>query len=418
MKQDRNARLQRQACRCLPGGVSSPVRAFGAVGGVPPVITGGRGCRVRDANGTGYLDYLQGWGSIILGHNAAAVRNAVRRQAARGLYFGTTNRDEVALARTVTRAIACAERVRFVTSGTEAVMGAVRLARAVTGRDLVIRFAGSYHGHADYLLAQAGSGLATLGLPSSRGVPAAFARLTLVLPRGDRAALVRTLRRHRGRIAAVLVEPVGGNDGVVGPDPGFLRHLRRLTRAHGILLIADEVITGFRFRYGSYLEGLGIAPDLICLGKVLGGGMPVGAYAGPAALLERLAPRGNVYQAATFSGHPVVMAAGLAALAALRRRRRQYPQLHARAARLARGLRAAARRAGVRLTVRQCGPLFSLHAPPERFAPLYHALLRQGVYLAPSSCEVNFVSFAHRTAAVTETLARMRRALAEVRRRA
>ena len=306
----RNARLMRAARRYLVGGVSSPVRAFAAVGGTPLALERGRGCRGWDADGKPYIDYLQGWGSVILGDAPAVVTRAVQRQAERGLYFGTTNAAEIRLAQAITRAIPCAEKVRFVTSGTEAVMGAVRLARGVSGRDMIIRFAGSYHGHADYLLVRAGSGLATLGLPASRGVPAAFARLTLVLPRGDRAALAQAFRRYGRRLAAVLVEPVGGNDGVVGPDPGFLRHLRAVTRKHGTLLIADEVITGFRFRYGSYLLGLGIVPDLICLGKIIGGGMPVGAYAGPASLMNELAPLGGVYQAATFSGHSAVMAAG------------------------------------------------------------------------------------------------------------
>ena len=295
-----NKRLFNEAKRHLVGGVDSPVRSFKYVGGDPVLIDRGSGSRIYDHDGNEYIDYVLSFGAVILGHNHRAVTSAVKRRANRGLAFGATHTAEIRLASAIKGAIPFIDKVRFVNSGTEAVMGAVRLARGYTGRDMIVKFEHSYHGHADYLLASGGSGLATLGIPSSSGVPEDFTKHTIIAPANNIEVLERIFKRSGRRIAAVLVEPVGGNYGVVPPDTDFLKNLKKLTKKYGAVLIFDEVITGFRFGYGSAAQKFGILPDLIVLGKIIGGGLPIGAYGGMEKIMRHLAPSGNVYQASTF----------------------------------------------------------------------------------------------------------------------
>ena len=401
--------LFERALRVLPGGVSSPVRAFRAVGGSPPVLRSGRGAEVEDEDGRRYLDFVGSWGPLILGHAHPAVVEAVCAAAARGTTFGAPCRNELELAEQVTAAYPGLECVRFVSSGTEATMSAIRLARGATGRDLVVKFSGCYHGHADHLLVAAGSGLATFGQPSSAGVPAAFAELTAVLPLDDEDALRALFAAEGERIAAVLIEPVPANNGLLVQRPAFLEALRAVTAEAGALLIFDEVISGFRLGRGGAAERYGITPDLATFGKVIGGGMPVGAFGGRRELMAHLAPEGRVYQAGTLSGNPVAMAAGLATLGVL-----EAEDGWTRLEELGRALEE--RLAGVlaeapfpaRL-VRQ-GSIFWMSLqegdPPrsaEAIAPgganhyraLFHGLLSRGVTLAPSAFEVGFLSLAH-----------------------
>jgi len=325
MSERRAAALRRRAERVLPGGVSSPVRAFRAVPGTPPAPDHAAGAHIWDEDGAKFVDFILAYGPHILGHNPEPVRDAIRAQLERGTAYGLTSEPEVALAERITAAMPALEMVRFVNSGTEATMSAVRLARAATGRDLVVKFSGAYHGHADALLADAGSGIATLGIPGSPGVPAAATATTAVLPYNDIEAIEQFLGRRGGEVAAVLVEPVAGNMGCVPPRHGYLRALRDLTRQHGVLLIFDEVMTGFRLARGGAQELFGIEPDLTTLGKVIGGGLPVGAYGGRSELMQQVAPAGPVYQAGTLSGNPLAMAAGCAVLDVL-----QDPSLYER----------------------------------------------------------------------------------------
>ncbi len=310
----RQAALRARAADLFPGGVNSPVRAFRSVGRPPLILDAGKGPRVRDADGRWYLDYIGSWGPAILGHGAPAVIEAVREAALDGFALGATGPREVELGERIRAAMPSMERMRFVSSGTEAVMSAIRLARGATGRDLLVKFAGGYHGHGDSLLADAGSGLATLAMPGSAGVTAGAAGDTVVLPYNDVAAVAAAFRAHPGRIAAIIVEPVGANVGVIAPVPGFLEALREQTAANGALLIFDEVITGFRVAHGGAQARFGVTPDLTTLGKIIGGGMPIGAYGGRADLMAHIAPEGPVYQAGTLSGHPLAMAAGVATL--------------------------------------------------------------------------------------------------------
>ncbi len=422
---ERSRALMERARALLPGGVSSPVRAYGAVGGEPPVIASGAGALLTDVDGREYVDYVCSWGPLILGHAHHAVVEAVRQAAARGTSFGAPSEPEIALAERVVDALPSIELVRFVSSGTEATMSAIRLARAATGRDLVLKFEGCYHGHADGLLASAGSGIATLGLPDSPGVPAAVASQTLVVPYNDLAVAEAALAAHPRRVACVIVEPVAANMGVVPPAPEFLAGLRAACDREGALLLFDEVITGFRLARGGAQEHYGVRPDLTALGKVIGGGLPVGAYGGPRALMERVAPAGDVYQAGTLSGNPLAMAAGIATLDALDAG--AYERLDALGARLEAGLRRAIGAAGAHASVARVGSaltLFFRDSPPRdyaearqsdtaAFARFHRAMLPRGVYLPPSQFEAWFLSLAHDDALVDRTVEAAAAALGE-----
>ena len=401
-------RLLEAASRVIPGGVNSPVRAFRAVGGSPPFIARAEGARLVDVDGRSYLDFVGSWGPLILGHAAPAVVEAVTEAARRGTSYGAPTPLEVEMAEVVTAAYPSMEMVRLVSSGTEAAMSAIRVARGATGRDVLVKFDGCYHGHADSLLVKAGSGGATFGVPDSKGVPAALAELTLTVAFNDLDGVRDLFRRKGDSIAAVIVEPVAGNMGVVPPAPGFLEGLREVTRAHGALLIFDEVITGFRVAYGGAQALYGVRPDLTCLGKVIGGGLPVGAYGGSRQLMNHVAPLGAVYQAGTLSGNPLAVAAGLATLTRLRDRD-VYSRLEALGSELERGLRAGAERARVPLTVNRVGSMLTgffcdgpvtdyasaKHSDTKRYARYFHGMLERGVFLAPSQFEAAFVSLAH-----------------------
>jgi glutamate-1-semialdehyde 2,1-aminomutase len=419
----RSKALLRRARRRIPGGVNSPVRAYGAVGGTPPFAASGKGAYLTDEDGNRFIDYVGSWGPLILGHAHPAVLKAVRAAAAKGTSFGAPTRLEVELAEKVCAALPTVERVRFVSSGTEATMSALRLARGATGRRRILKFEGCYHGHADALLVAAGSGVATLGIPGSPGVPEAFVALTLSAPYNDLAATAALFARFGAEIACVIVEPVAGNMGCVPPVPGFLAGLRELCDRYGALLIFDEVMTGFRVAWGGAQALYGVRPDLTCLGKVVGGGLPAAAYGGRADLMAEIAPEGPVYQAGTLSGNPLAMAAGLATLEQLGKRG-TYPTLTALASTLMEGFAGLAREAGVELTTAAVGGMFGFFFHPgpvesfedarksnaARFKTFFHAMLEAGVYLAPSAYEAGFVSLAHRPRELDATLEAARRA--------
>jgi glutamate-1-semialdehyde 2,1-aminomutase len=397
-----------RATRVIPGGVNSPVRAFRGVGGEPFFVDRAEGSRLTDVDGREYIDFVGSWGPLILGHAAPAVVEAVTEAARRGTSYGAPTAGEVDLAERITRAFPSMELVRLVSSGTEAAMSAIRVARGFTGRDVIVKFEGGYHGHADSLLVKAGSGGATFGVPDSAGVPAALAQLTATLAYNDLDAARDLFRAEGDRIAAIIVEPVAGNMGVVPPAPGFLEGLREVTTRHGALLIFDEVITGFRIAYGGAQERFGIRADLTCLGKIIGGGLPVGAYGGRRDVMERVAPLGPVYQAGTLSGNPLAVAAGTAALRALETPG-TYDRLERLAAELEHGLRVAAEKARVPVTINRVGSMLTGFFTPgpvrdwpsaktadtKRYARFFHAMLERGVYLAPSQFEAAFVSLAH-----------------------
>ena len=404
----KNAELFERAKARIPSGVNSPVRAFGKVGGTPKFIREARGPYLVDAEGKRYIDHVLSWGPMILGHSHPEVVDAVSRQAGRGMSFGAPTELEVEMAEQLCEAVPSMDKVRLVNSGTEATMSAVRLARAFTSRDLVVKFEGCYHGHVDSLLVRAGSGALTFGVPDTSGVPGVIASTTAVLPYNDGEAVQMFMDAHGSRVAAVIVEPVAGNMNVVLPREGFLESLREITREHGALLIFDEVITGFRFCYGGYQDMAGIRPDLTCLGKIIGGGMPVGAFGGRADIMSLLAPQGPVYQAGTLAGNPLAVTAGLATLGILKREN-PYPALDRSLAGLAAGMEESARAAGMSLKVNRLGSmagLFFSEGPVETFAQVmacdaqkyarfFHLMLDQGVYLAPSPFEAMFVSAAH-----------------------
>jgi glutamate-1-semialdehyde 2,1-aminomutase len=408
----------------LVGGVNSPVRAFGAVGGEPVVIERGAGARLWDADGNEYLDYVCSWGALILGHADPDVVRAVAEQAARGTSYGMTTGAEAELAGQIVKALPSIEKVRLVSSGTEATMSAVRLARAATGRDLILKFEGCYHGHADSFLSQAGSGLATLGIASSPGVPQALAALTLNAPYNDLEAVERIFGEHRGSIAAVIVEPVAANMGVVPPAARFLRGLREITARNGALLIFDEVISGFRLCCGGAQTLYGITPDLTTLGKIVGGGLPLAAYGGRRDLVQRLAPEGPVYQAGTFSGNPVAVRAGLVTLEKLAAPR-FYDVLDRKAAKLADGVSRAIAEAGVAAQVVRVGSLLTIffaagamrnytdvkRCDTARFGAFFRGMLERGILLPPSQFEALFVSAAHSDQDIAETVAAVKDAL-------
>ena len=419
----RTAALVERAEVLFPGGVNSPVRAFRAVGRPPLVLERGAGPHVWDADGRRFVDYIGAWGPAILGHAHPRVIGAIVDATANGLALGATNPLEIELGEAIRRAMPSMERMRFTSSGTEAVMSALRVARAATGRDLVMKFAGAYHGHSDGLLVEAGSGLATQAIAGSAGVPAAFAETAIVLPFNDREAVTRAFAERQGRIAAVIVEPVVANAGVIPPAVGYLEHLRQVTSNEGALLVFDEVITGFRVALGGAQARFGVAPDLTTLGKIIGGGMPIGAYGGRADLMELVAPAGPVYQAGTLSGHPLSMAAGIATLAELSGDR--YAALERSAEALEDGLRAAFAHAGRSLAVARVGSLLtlffrqtqpidaaeSLTSDRAAYARFFGAMLDHGVLLPPSQFEAWFVSMAHGPAEIEATLAAARAAL-------
>ena len=422
---DRSEQLFEQAKHVLPGGVNSPVRAFRAVGMAPRFITRADGAYIYDEDGKRYIDYVCSWGPMILGHNHPVIREAVEKAVKDGLSFGAPTRREVDIAELMVELVPNIEMVRMVNSGTEAVMSALRLARGATGRDKLIKFEGCYHGHSDCMLVNAGSSALAGGHPSSAGVPVGAARDTLTAQFNDLNSVKELLEGNPGQVAAVIVEPVAANMGVVNPAPGFLPGLRQLCDQHGALLIFDEVITGFRLALGGAQEYFGVRADLVTFGKIIGGGMPVGAYCGSRALLEQVAPCGPVYQAGTLSGNPVAMAAGLAQLTYLKEHPEIYTDLAAKGEKLAAGLRAAAAEAGVPVAINQIGSLLSpFFTPTEvttftdakgsdvgRYAKYFQAMLERGVALAPAQFEAMFVSEAHGDAELDATLAAARAAL-------
>jgi glutamate-1-semialdehyde 2,1-aminomutase len=401
----------------MPGGVNSPVRAFRAVGGEPVFVAAGKGSRITDVDGRSYIDYLLSWGPLILGHCHPEVMEALTKVLETGTSFGACTPAEVELAERIQEALPSVERVRLVNSGTEATLSALRVARAATGREKILKFEGCYHGHADSLLVKAGSGVATLGLPDSPGVPRALAELTITAPFNNAAAVEETFRVHRGQLAAVIVEPVAGNMGCVPPRPGFLETLRALAAEQGTVLIFDEVMTGFRVAYGGAQQLYRVRPDLTTLGKIIGGGVPVGAYGGKAALMDLVAPAGPVYQAGTLSGNPLAVAAGLKTLELLRRPG-TYERLDALTEGLTLAIRAEAARAGVPLTVNRVGSMFTpfftaepvtdyasaQKADATAFGRFFRALLARGVYFPPSQFEAAFVSSAHSEEDIAETI--------------
>ncbi len=426
---DRSRKITKAARDLLPGGVDSPVRAFSAVGGEPIVVAYGKGSRIWDADSNEYVDWVGSWGPLILGHAHPAVVEIIQRAAERGTSYGATTELEVELARIICGAVPSVEQIRFVSSGTEATMSAVRVARAFTGRDKILKFEGCYHGHSDGLLAKTGSGVATLSLPDSAGVPASFTAETLVSPFNDRDAVERLFAAHDGAIAAVIVEPVAANMGLVPPDAGFLQFLREITERNDTVLIFDEVITGFRLAYGGAQMYYGVVPDMTCLGKIIGGGLPVGAYGGRREIMQMVAPAGPVYQAGTLSGNPLAMAAGIVTLRALTNEG-IYRGLDEMGARLAEGLRNAAREAECEnVTVAQLGSMltvfFAQEAPrdyttakgadAERYARFFRAMLDAGVYLPPSQYEVMMCGLAHQQRDFDETLAAARLAFVAAR---
>jgi glutamate-1-semialdehyde 2,1-aminomutase len=421
---DASRRLFREASRWIPGGVNSPVRAFGSVGGVPRFIERAKGAHLWDADGNRYIDYVGSWGPMILGHADPAVLRAIRRTLARGTSFGAPTEIETQLAMAICRAVPGVEKVRMCSSGTEATMSAIRLARAVSGRARVLKFEGCYHGHSDGLLVGAGSGVATLGIPGSPGVPREMTELTVQAPFNDLDAVAAAFERWGGDLACVIVEPVAGNMGCIAPVPGFLAGLRSLCDDHGAVLIFDEVMTGFRVSAGGAGRLFSVVPDLTCLGKVVGGGLPAAAYGGRRELMARVAPEGDVYQAGTLSGNPLAMAAGLETLARLERPG-VYEQLAARSKELASGLVSIAQQAGTELSTTSVGGMFGFFFHPGpvrcyedakrshdgRFRRFFQSMLEQGIYLAPSRFEAGFVSLAHRRSEIATTLEAARTAM-------
>ncbi|HEY4716713.1 MAG TPA: glutamate-1-semialdehyde 2,1-aminomutase [bacterium] len=406
MQNKKSEKLFNEAKAHIPGGVNSPVRAYKSVGGIPPFIASAKGSRIRDVDGNDYIDFVCSWGPMILGHSPKDVLNAVTKRLGRGTSYGAPTGEEVLLAKEIKKAFPAMELVRLVSSGTEATMSAIRVARGYTGKKKIVKFEGCYHGHSDYLLVKAGSGALTLNLPDSAGVPEEFVRYTLVLPYNDLPA-VEALLKSDNDIAAVIVEPVAGNMGVVLPGNGFLEGLRRITKEAGVLLIFDEVITGFRLSKGGAQSVFKIKPDLICLGKILGGGFPIGAFGGKKEIMSILAPDGPVYQAGTLSGNPIAVTAGLATLKALKSP--LYKRLDRLARRFTDEIVSLARAAGIPMTVNRAGSMFTFfftngpvrnfaeakRSDAQMYARFFHGLLERGVMFPPSQFEACFISSAH-----------------------
>jgi glutamate-1-semialdehyde 2,1-aminomutase len=418
MTMTRSQKIFRRALKTIPGGVNSPVRAWKAVGGDPLVLARGHGSYVFDANGKGYIDFVASWGPLILGHAPSKIVQVLNKVAKNGTTFGAPTAAEAELAEWVTKLMPSVQKVRLVSSGTEAAMSAIRLARAFTRRNKIVKFDGCYHGHSDGLLVRAGSGLATLSLPDSSGVPATFARETLVAQFNDLDSIETIFARHGKDIAAVIVEPICGNIGVILPQLHFLAHLRKITQQHRALLIFDEVITGFRVGIGGAQKLFKIEPDLTCLGKILGGGLPLAAFGGRREIMDQLAPLGPVYQAGTLSGNPMAVAAGLETLRQLRKPG-AYELLETKAKKLADGLVSVIAQHSMRATLNRVGSMMTLffgvdqvtqpdHARQcdrERFARFFHGMLKRGIYLPPAPFEAMFVSLAHSTADLNKTIA-------------
>ena len=421
--------LQKRAEQLIPGGVNSPVRAFRSVGSDPPFLVRGLGSHVWDADGNRYIDYVGSWGPLILGHSNPEVIEAIVEAARNGTSFGASTPTEADLAALVVEAFPAIQKVRFVSSGTEATMSAIRLARAATQRKFIVKFEGCYHGHSDALLVKAGSGVVTLGIPGSAGVPEEFVEFTLALPYNDRSAVEAAFDKFKGQIACVIVEPVVGNMGCVLPQSGYLEALREITAREGALLIFDEVMTGFRVAFGGASELYNIKPDLTTLGKIIGGGLPVGAYGGPAKIMDLVAPLGPVYQAGTLSGNPLAMAAGIAVLRQLKAKREAlYRQLDEMAGKLVAGVVAAAKDAGVAMTANRVGSMFTFFftgrqvtdwesastCDTAKFGRFHGGLLEAGVWLPPSQFEAAFLSTAHTQGDIDDTIAAASEALALV----
>ncbi len=421
---EQSRKLQQRAEKLIPGGVNSPVRAFRSVGADPVYITRGQGSHIWDADGNEYIDYIGSWGPLILGHAAPSVIAAITDAASKGTSFGASTSGEADLAELVISAFPHMEKVRFVSSGTEATMSAIRLARGYTKRKYIVKFEGCYHGHSDALLVKAGSGVATLGIPGSAGVPEEFTQLTLALPYNDICALDAAFEKFKHQIACVIVEPVVGNMGCVPPARGYLEALRAITKHEKTLLIFDEVMTGFRLAYGGAQELYGIEPDLTTMGKIIGGGLPVGAYGGPSEIMDLVAPLGPVYQAGTLSGNPLAMAAGCATLQYLREHKEIYAQLDMRAGEVAEGVAAAAKDAGVSMCHNRVGSMFTwfftegpvtdwdsaAKCDTQAFGRFFRAMLDRGVYLPPSQFEAAFMGAAHAEEDVQRTVAAAKQA--------
>lgn len=420
----RSRLLFSRAQRSIPGGVNSPVRAFRAVGGIPPFISRGQGAYVYDVDGNQYIDYLASWGPLILGHAHPVILRAVKDAAGKGTTFGATTEQEVILAEMIRNSIPGIEQIRLVSSGSESLMSAVRLARAYTQRDRIVKFAGGYHGHSDSFLVAAGSGAATFGHPSSPGVPASLAKLTTVLPYNRIDALLHFMEKHGRNVAAVIVEPVAANMGVIPPKVGFLEALRRSTRKSGALLIFDEVVTGFRVAPGGAQELFGVDADLVCLGKIVGGGLPLAAFAGPKKIMRHLSPEGPVYQAGTLSGNPIAVSAGIATLKYLQTHP-PYAMLEKTSDRLVRELSRLLRNAGIVHRFKRVGSMMTLfftgrdvlnfedakRCDTRRYSLFHRAMLKQGVYFPPSQFEAWFVSVAHTNGLIDQTLERAAKAI-------
>jgi len=428
MEWKKSHRLYKRACELIPGGVNSPVRAFRAVGGNPIFIDRAKGSKIYDVDGNAYIDYVLSWGPLILGHSHPKVVNALKKAAEKGTSFGAPTPLEIELAELVLKVYTSMDKVRMVNSGTEATMSAIRVARGFTGRDKIIKFEGCYHGHADGLLVKAGSGATTFGVPDSLGVPKSYAKNTITLPFNDIAALHSVIKNEWKSIACVIIEPVVGNIGCVLPRPGFLESLRKLTKKFGIVLIFDEVMTGFRVAFGGAQAYYGITPDMTCLGKVIGGGLPVGAYGGKKEIMSMVSPEGPVYQAGTLSGNPLAMTAGIETLRILSKEN-TYNKLESTGALLEEGLADAARKAGVKTRFYRAGTMFCTYftntdvidyktaktSDTARFSRFFSAIIKKGVYIAPSQFEAGFISLAHTEKDIEQTVKAAYESLVEIR---